>query len=146
MLFNNSMNPEEVFCYLFNISVLRRVMALIINLLSFQTSEAISISENMKNFLGRFCSDESGRYSSDDSGKAFSPVETYQLVDADNLDSFLESLRTNSMISKVSALYDEKDYDTVQVKLKETNCVSFLLLEVLLKLDYVAFFQGFREI
>lgn len=140
------MNPEEVFCYLFNISVLRRVMALIINLLSFQTSEAISISENMKNFLGRFCSDESGRYSSDDSGKAFSPVETYQLVDADNLDSFLESLRTNSMISKVSALYDEKDYDTVQVKLKETNCVSFLLLEVLLKLEYVAFFQVFREI
>jgi hypothetical protein len=121
-------------------------MALIINLLSFQTSEAISISENMKNFLGRFCSDESGRYSSDDSGKAFSPVETYQLVDADNLDSFLESLRTNSMISKVSALYDEKDYDTVQVKLKETNCVSFLLLEVLLKLEYVAFFQVFREI
>jgi hypothetical protein len=140
------MNPEEVFCYLFNISVLRRVMALIINLLSFQTSEAISISENMKNFLGRFCSDESGRYSSDDSGKAFSPVETYQLVDADNLDSFLESLRTNSMISKVSALYDEKDYDTVQVKLKETNCVSFLLLEVLLKLEYIAFFQVFREI
>jgi len=85
-------------------------------LFAFQTSEAISIGENMKNFLGRFCSDESGRFSSDDSGKAFSPVETYQLVDADNLDSFLESLRTNSMISKVSALYDEKDYDTVQVK------------------------------
>ncbi len=113
-------------------------LIIIIYLFSFQTSEAISIGENMKNFLGRFCSD--------DSGKAFSPVETYQLVDADNLDSFLESLRTNSMISKVSALYDEKDYDTVQVKFKETNCVSYLLLEVLLKLDYVAFFQGFREI
>ena len=76
-----------------------------------QTSEAISIGENMKNFLSRFCSDENGT----ENGKAFSPIETYQLVDAENLDSFLDSLRTNSMISKVSALYEEKDYDTVQV-------------------------------
>ncbi len=73
-----------------------------------QTSEALSIGENMKDFLNRFypC------------GQAFSPVESYGLVSGDNLDSFLESLRTNSMISRVSALYEDKNYETVQVLAK----------------------------
>jgi len=71
----------------------------------FQTSEALSIGENMKDFLNRFYPE----------GKAFSPVESYGLVSGDNLDSFLESLRTNSMISRVSALYEDKNYETVQV-------------------------------
>ena len=74
---------------------------------AFQTTEALCIGEKMKDFLGRFCPD--------DTGKSFSPIEAYQLVHSDNLETFVETLRTNSMISKVSALYDNKDYQMVQV-------------------------------
>ena len=80
----------------------------------FQTSEALSIGENMKDFLSRFYPD----------GKAFSPVESYGLVSGDNLDSFLESLRTNSMISRVSTLYEDKNYETVQVLTNLSTSVS----------------------
>ena len=75
-----------------------------------QTSEALSIGENMKDFLSKFCNE--------DLEKTFCPIESYGLVSRDNLDPFLDSLRTNSMISRVSALYEDKRYDTVQVRLR----------------------------
>jgi hypothetical protein len=39
----------------------------------FQTAEALSIGEKMKDFLNRFCAEEKA--------KPFSPVETYQVKD-----------------------------------------------------------------
>ena len=83
-------------------------------------------------------------------GQSFSPIETYQLISSENLDTFIETLRTNTMISKVSALYESKDYQTVQVRMTTNHCKidlsSLLSIEFFICSNHVDIFHASKAL